>query len=93
MPDAMVTNKVSGLVASIHEDLSVQSSSDVPVTLEQVTPSLDNLSRHKAGLSAYLKPLSRQYTKSLSPQTYMYCIRIGLSVMLKTRSTRSCGRN
>ena len=49
MPDAMVTNEFSELVAIIHEDLSVHSSSDVPIALKEVTRSLNNLSWHTAG--------------------------------------------
>ena len=45
----MVTNNFSDLVASIHKDLSVHSTSDVPVTLKEVTCSLNNLSWHTAG--------------------------------------------
>ena len=49
MPDAMFTNNGSELVASIHEDPSVHSSSDVPFTLKELTRSLNNLSWHTAG--------------------------------------------
>ena len=50
MPDAMVTNRFSESVASLHEDLPVHSSSDVPVRLKEVTRSLNNLSWHTAGV-------------------------------------------
>ena len=49
MPDATITNKVSELVSSIHEDVSVDSSSDVLVTFKEVTRSPNNLSWHTAG--------------------------------------------
>ena len=49
MPDAMVTNNVPELVASIHEDLPVHSSVEVPVTLKEVTRSLNNQGWHIAG--------------------------------------------
>ena len=48
MPDAFVTNIFSELATSTHEDLSVHSSSDVPVTLKKVTRSLHSVSWHTA---------------------------------------------
>ena len=49
MPDTMVCNNCSELVASIHEDLSVHSNTDVPVRSKEVTRSLDDLGWHTAG--------------------------------------------
>ena len=48
MPDTFVTNTFSESATRTHEDLSVHSSSDVPVTLKEVTPSLISVSWHTA---------------------------------------------